>query len=351
VGRTNSLPFVSVLVPTYNGEKYLSACLESVLAQVYQDWELIIVDDCSTDATAEIAQAYARRDSRVRVERNPFTLGLVGNWNRCATLARGAWVKFVFQDDLIVPTCIEEMLGARHVDTAFVACRREFLFEEGTTNAERQFYGQHASLTELGGMSEVSPEVICQKAIDLLGVNFIGEPSSVLLRRDVFDRFGPFNPHFIMICDTEYWIRVASHTGLTYVSKTLCQFRVHGGSASARHFASRRYRITLDSVLLVCEYAFGERYAALREVGSQRVPPVDFVELLRRKATKARRMAVERAERRNDSIALMDWERFIRAHPRIEAVLSASESSDSSFLTRLSQGVRNKARKIARRSP
>src|SRR5262249_50352387 len=67
VASSMSSPSVSVLVPAYNGEKFLGVCLDSVLAQTYQDWELVIVDDCSTDATRDIAEAYALRDSRVRV--------------------------------------------------------------------------------------------------------------------------------------------------------------------------------------------------------------------------------------------------------------------------------------------
>ena len=339
-------PSVSILVPTYNGERYLAACLDSVLAQTHRDWELVIVDDCSTDASLEIAQGFARREPRVRVVRNAANLGLVANWNRCVELANGTWVKFVFQDDLIEPTCIEEMLDAAGERSKFIACRREFLFEDGTSRTDRAFYTEHPSVTALSGATEVSAETICEKAIDLLGVNFIGEPSAVLLRRDVFNRFGMFNPDLIMICDTEYWVRVGSRTGLTYVPRTLCRFRVHAGSASARNFASRRYRITLDVVLLLCEFAFREDYAKLRNVAASRVPPVDFRDLLRAKLAKASNAAAGESDAHEGSDPMVEWTDFLQAHPRISEMLADKEDHPG-LLHRLSDAVSRAAHKVA----
>src|SRR3982751_3050681 len=91
-------PRVTVCVPMYNGERYLAECIESILAQTYTDFQLLLVDDCSTDATRSIAESYAAADSRVRLIVNHTNLGLVGNWNRCIELATGEWIKFVFQD-------------------------------------------------------------------------------------------------------------------------------------------------------------------------------------------------------------------------------------------------------------
>lgn len=342
-------PAVSVLVPAYNGERYLAACLESMLAQTERDWELLIVDDCSSDGTAEIASAYARRDPRVRLVRNPANLGLVRNWNRCVDLAQGTWVKFLFQDDLIVPSCIEEMLAAAGETTDFVACKRGFIFEEGTSAQEREFYLTHPSVTSLDEMTEVRPDAVCDRAIDLLGVNFIGEPSAVLLRRDVFARFGGFNADLIMICDTEYWVRVASHTGLVHVPKTLCQFRVHPGSASARALASRRYRISLDVVLLLWEYAFADMYARLREVASARTPPVNFRDWLMAKVEKASSLAA--APGRDDgteSIPRAEWDSFLHQHPKIGEMLAREGPPSGNLLHRLTGALGRAAHRIGR---
>ena len=95
------IPTISVCVPVYNGTKYLRECLDSILVQSFENFEVIIVDDQSTDATFDLAQEYPAQDARIRPFRNPHNLGMVENWNRCLDLASAEWIKFVFQDDLI----------------------------------------------------------------------------------------------------------------------------------------------------------------------------------------------------------------------------------------------------------
>src|ERR1700730_13443117 len=77
----NSEPFVSVLTPVYNGEAFLGECIESVLAQSYQNWEYQIVNNCSTDRTLEIAQSYAQKDQRIRVSTNRSFVSAIENHN------------------------------------------------------------------------------------------------------------------------------------------------------------------------------------------------------------------------------------------------------------------------------
>ena len=347
---TPSAPEVSVCVPTYNGDAYLSQCLNSVLMQTAQNWELIIVDDSSTDTTWEIAQTFAERDPRIRIERNVKRLGLVNNWNRCVDLARGAWVKFVFQDDLIDPRCLETMVAAGNRGAAIVACRREFVFEDGTPEKKRRYYSEHPSIESLFGTStDISGDAICKAALDMLGINFIGEPTSVLLRRDVFERYGLFNPRLIMICDSEYWIRVASQTGLVYVPEKLASFRVHGDSTTAHLHASRQYGITLDGLILLHEYAFGEEYAALRAVARNHIPAIDLNGLLLRRAKGARWMAIDKAQRGGDATLLAEWQSFARAYPRIIDLLSMDDVAELGPLPRLKQTLLRTARKVARR--
>lgn len=97
------LPVVSVLMTMYNREKYIADAVESVLASTYQGFELIIVDDGSTDSSVEIAESYARRDNRVRVYINDTNLGDYPNRNKAASLARGKYIKYVDSDDMIYP--------------------------------------------------------------------------------------------------------------------------------------------------------------------------------------------------------------------------------------------------------
>ena len=104
-----SNPAVSVLITLYNREKYVAAAIESVLAQRFTDYELIIVDDGSQDRSLEIARLYDG-DPRVKVHVNELNLGDYPNRNRAASLARGKYLKYVDADDLIYPQCLELMV-------------------------------------------------------------------------------------------------------------------------------------------------------------------------------------------------------------------------------------------------
>jgi glycosyltransferase involved in cell wall biosynthesis len=106
-------PIVSVLMTAYNREQYIAEAIESVLHSGYENFELIIVDDCSVDNTLSIIQGYERQDSRVKVYRNEKNLGDYPNRNKAATYARGKYLKYVDSDDKLLPGglryCVELM--------------------------------------------------------------------------------------------------------------------------------------------------------------------------------------------------------------------------------------------------
>lgn len=103
-------PGISVLVPVYNREEFLPACLESACAQTVRDLEVIVVDNASTDATWNVCRSFAARDSRIRIFRNASNIGPVRNWRRCFEEARGLYGKVLFSDDLISPSFLERTL-------------------------------------------------------------------------------------------------------------------------------------------------------------------------------------------------------------------------------------------------
>lgn len=104
-------PVVSVLTTAYNREKYIAECIESVLASTFQDYEHIIVDDCSSDGSYEIALAYAKKDSRIRVYRNEKNLGDYPNRNRAASCATGKYLKYIDADDYLYPHGLSVIVG------------------------------------------------------------------------------------------------------------------------------------------------------------------------------------------------------------------------------------------------
>ena len=113
---TKAAPRVSLGLPVYNGEKYLAEAIDSILAQDFRDFELLIVDNASTDRTAEICQAYAAADNRIRYYRNEHNLGAFGNFNRAFELRSGEFFKWCASDDKISPNFIGACVAALDAD-------------------------------------------------------------------------------------------------------------------------------------------------------------------------------------------------------------------------------------------
>ena len=103
-------PKVSILIPVYNREILIGDCIQSALEQTFTDFEIVLVDNASTDNTWAICQQFALRDSRIRVFRNETNVGPVRNWIRCVQKARGEYSKMLFSDDLIEAECVERLL-------------------------------------------------------------------------------------------------------------------------------------------------------------------------------------------------------------------------------------------------
>ena len=101
---------VSILIPVFNREQFISECIQSALNQTFTDLEIVVVDNASDDSTWEICQRFSEQDSRVRVYRNDRNIGPVRNWQRCIDEATGEYGKFLFSDDLIFPNFLSETL-------------------------------------------------------------------------------------------------------------------------------------------------------------------------------------------------------------------------------------------------
>lgn len=312
---------VSICIPSYNGEKYLRECLNSVLSQTFADFELLIVDDCSKDKTLSIAQSYAVQDRRIRVVCNERNLGLVGNWNRCVELARGEWIKFVFQDDMIAPDCLARMLVAGGGGASLVSCGRNFLFEADTSQEVREWYEKNErAIGETWGSEEsISSERFCEEILARPFSNLIGEPTAVLLRREVFRSFGDFNSHLVMSCDLEYWARVAVHRGFRRIAEPLAAFRVHGGATSAMNRANRNFRMNvLDDLVILHEFVFHPMYEPLR-VAASHLPALDLASMFRKKAQWAWSVAERTARNRTlpDPALMAQWQEVAQGYPEI----------------------------------
>lgn len=127
-------PRLSIGVPVYNGERFLRATLNSILAQTYSDFELIICDNCSTDSTEEICREFLQKDARVRYFRHPSNLGPAANYNRCFEVAVGELFKWNAADDVIAPQFVEKCITMLDADPSMVSVySRTLLIDEADT--------------------------------------------------------------------------------------------------------------------------------------------------------------------------------------------------------------------------
>jgi glycosyltransferase involved in cell wall biosynthesis len=307
--------FVSVCVPTYNGAAYLRECLVSILGQTHTNFELLIVDDGSSDQTVEIAREYAAFDTRIRVVVNEKNLGLTKNWNRCVELAQGDWIKFVFQDDRIAPECLTKML---QTGSLFVAVYRNFIFEEGVPeDLVRLYLKGSQNVSELFGYASstffISPEVYCERLLAspyYNMTNLIGEPTAVLIHKSLFYQFGLFNNNLIHICDSEFWTRVVSHVGLSLIPEELATFRVHRSSTSFNNETRKKFRKqVLDPLIVLHDFALSPAFANLRKVAER--SSINLIGRLWSQAQKVGSMATK------DSEAFCEWKTLLESYPML----------------------------------
>ena len=121
----NQLPKISLIMSVYNGEDYLAEAIESVLNQTFRDFELIVINDCSTDSTPEILNGFQERDNRVKVHTNEVNLRLPSSLNKAISLAKGKYVARMDADDICLPDRLEKQYDfmESHPDVALSSCR------------------------------------------------------------------------------------------------------------------------------------------------------------------------------------------------------------------------------------
>jgi len=135
-------PRVSIGVPVYNGENYLAETIESILAQSFTNFELIICDNCSTDNTAEICEKYVSRDRRINYSRNEHNLGAIPNFNRTFSLSTGEYFKWAAHDDVLTKDYLINCLSALEGNTHAVLCQSLVQYIDGNGENMKIFDSQ-----------------------------------------------------------------------------------------------------------------------------------------------------------------------------------------------------------------
>lgn len=217
-------PLVTVVTPVYNGEKYLAECIESVLAQTCQDWEYIIVNNCSTDRSLKIAEDYARRDPRIKVCTNTCFVGVIENHNIAFGLVspRSKYCKVVSADDWITPDCIAKMVGLieTHPTIAIVG--------------SYQLYGNEVQWRGLSPTMQIFPgREVCRMAL-IEEVAIFGPPTSSLYRSDLIKKKEQFFPILHPDADTCAYYEYLQHSDFGFVHEVLSIEREHNDRVSTK---------------------------------------------------------------------------------------------------------------------
>jgi len=221
-------PLVSVLMTAYNRNQYIGEAIESVLKSSYTNLELIIVDDCSTDDTVEIAKKYATMDSRVFVYQNKNNIGDYPNRNKAASYAKGKYIKYLDSDNIMYPFGLESMVFS----------------------IEKFPNAGYGLLSESCVKQPYPVEVLPS---DAYKENFIGcfgyfgrAPDSSIINRSVFERVGGFTGKN-MIGDLEMWMKLSKKYSVVKISPYFGWDRVHEGQQ--KNIDVIMYKKLADSVV------------------------------------------------------------------------------------------------------
>lgn len=243
---------VSICIPSYNGALWIAEAIESALAQNHHDLEVIVCDDGSTDETVSVARAF--RDPRVRVLANEVRVGMARNWNRCVQASSGQYVKFLMQDDRLVPGCVSSMLEVMEADprVGLVFSPREVQLDDpidpDSLLWKRRFGVLHTAFGPIAHVND-GRAMFNRMRGARFAHNWIGEPTAVMVRRQVLEHVGLFNVRLLQRTDLEMWLRIAFFYRVGFVPDSLATFRVHRRSASMNNQKSDR--AWLDRVWLL----------------------------------------------------------------------------------------------------
>ena len=236
-----TVPRVSIVVPVYNGVQYLKECLASIASQTYQGWEAVVMNNCSTDGTAEIADAFARRDSRFRVVHGTQLLPRSENYNRAvASASEGVeFVKIVEADNYLFPESLERMLNLASTDPEIGLVGSPYVYGpiipgEVSDGKRTVFMGKEVLRDHL-----------------LTDVFYLGVPTAMLFRAKALSELTPCFRNGLFFDDIELYFRVLSKWKYGFVHQILSFVRYdnEGASTAIRNFdfiPAYRYVLTLQ---------------------------------------------------------------------------------------------------------
>jgi glycosyltransferase involved in cell wall biosynthesis len=248
-------PLVSVVTPVYNGETYLRECIESVLSQTYQNFEYIILDNCSNDWTYEIAEEYRLKDSRIRLYHNDELLPIIANHNKAFGLIspESKYCKVVSADDWIFPECLARMVALAEANPK-VGIVGSYQLSGGDGLWYVRNYGLPYSTNVISGRE------ICR--IHLLGMlSVFGNPTSDMYRSDLVRSTNSFFPNPTAEADVSACFHHLRNADFGFVHQVLSHERLHRARVTTMALVTIAY---LSAAISECQ-TYGGWYLRRKE--------------------------------------------------------------------------------------
>lgn len=226
---------ISVCIPVYNGERFIKKSIESVLNQTYSNFELLIIDNCSTDDTVSIVKSF--NDKRIRFIQNETNLGMIGNWNKCIKESKGKYINIVCADDRLKEDCLEKKVKmmTENDDVVFVFSGTDVIDETGKVILKRN------GLKRTGVYSGMK---IFKKSLRTR--NIFGEPTNVLFNKDMIDSDVIYSGDLPYSPDWEFWLRLSTFGNVGFYKESLAEFRVSTVSTTDKILKDRK-KLKVDS--------------------------------------------------------------------------------------------------------
>lgn len=232
------MPKVSIVLPVHNGERYLRDAIESVLGQSFQDWELLLVNDCSTDTSPQIMQDYAGQDRRIRYIENKINLKLPKTLNIGFGHAKGEYFTWTSDDNCYKKDAIALMVSYLDADSScgLVYCDMDYIGEQDH-NIKR---------------TKLNPETLYYD-------NCVG--ACFLYPRKVMKCVGEYDPGMMLVEDYDYWLRISKQYPIARIPQVEYTYRIHDGSLTmtqAAKIQEQLYRLRLRDLDFLLERIGGE---------------------------------------------------------------------------------------------
>lgn len=208
-------PVISIVLPTYNGSKYIRTSIESCLNQIFRDFELIIVNDCSTDDTASIIEEYATKDNRIVVVHNAFNKKLPLSLNTGFDVAKGRYHTWTSDDNYYAPDALQTLLQLMQQDNSidFVYTDYTIIDDANEITGKRTFGDINQNFTSFQGCS-----------------------ACFLYKAEIYKLNNGYNPSAFLIEDYDFFIRAFLKFNVLYVNRyDLYYYREHASSLTAAH--------------------------------------------------------------------------------------------------------------------